>query len=233
MILNTHDISYWNGTFLGCRDADIEITTYEDWLDNAVAPKIYRTIPKYNTIELRVIIEGTTLAEKNDNISDLIAELIEAELNVFNEVGYYFTGNYDSHSEEYINKKASELKIMLKGYKHLPQTQTTTTSGSQFVVGGNADCSCKITFDAIGTGECALYIGNANSSIIRDYKFKVESGGKYTIDGLSGVFKKGNDVKMSDYLAYSFPALFAGRNSITFTSSLISNVKFEYKGRLI
>ena len=224
MKINNKNLSQFKATYLGVQFPIVDVYVSENWLSSSAKPQIYRTKPLYTTLDLRLLIEGSTPKEMSENRSNIMKEMLSAQLDFTSELGIIFDGFYDSHTETIINGTASEITYRIKGVKY--GDVKTIGVGSSLIDGNTITQPSSIVFTASSNGTAVLNI-NADS-----YVLNLEGGATYQIDGMNGVIKKNGAIDMGCYESLSFPILYGGVvNTITMTN--VTNLAITYNGRWI
>ena len=124
------DIDYVE--YLGTEFGDSEITDYNLWGKNSIAPRfvpIRRT--QFQTAEVRFLIRGVpTQVEFEETITNLVMMLRSTSTPELNYNGFSFVGHCtDFKVERKIKSQIAEITLTVEGFKCVIETITNPTSG--------------------------------------------------------------------------------------------------------
>ena len=162
MKINNKNLSQFKATYLGVQFPNVDVYVSENWLSSSAKPQIYRTKPQYTTLDLRLLIEGSTPKEMSENRSNIMKDMLE-KIVKSTDKGIIFDGFYDSHTEPIINGTASEITYRIKGVKY--GDVKTIGVGSSLIDGNTITQPSSIVFTASSDGTAVLNI-NADSYVL-------------------------------------------------------------------
>lgn len=233
MIINGLDIIKNYNLILVSREIQpSEILTYNDWLENSLAPiKLKEEVFRYSTINITLLVEDASQEQVLLKISEIISKCKGGILQ-FTDLNYFYDFILEGYNQSKIMSTAYELVLQIKSTYKFQKEKVETFTGitnKEINVSGNlntpAIVEIKPSIDMIdliieGVSKESITLKN-----LKKNKTRIINGKDCTV-----LEDKVNKFQDSDI--WDFPVLKPGKNTIKL-SKKDCTVNIKYEGRSI
>ena len=218
-----NDIDYVE--YLGSDFSDSEITNFNEWSRNAIAPR-FAPIRKaqFSTAEVRFLVSGTpTQTELEEAITKLVVMLRDETAPELNYNGFSFVGHcIDYKADRISGGRAAELTLTIEGFKCIIETiQNPRTFTDDFFSSVLIESPMVITFSAM-IGGATITVGgdqvHFNAPVSRSFEW---NGLTHTLS--AGKAGTPTDSSIMDKLI--FPYARVGGTSLDIIDGQIAKIK--------
>lgn len=215
------DIDYVE--YLGTDFGDTEITNYNAWGKNSIAP---RFVPirraQFQTAEVRFLIRGVpTQVQFEETITKLVMMLRSTSVPELNYNGFSFVGHCtDVKVNRIIKSQIAEVFLTVEGFKCVIETITNPERGGEHTYFEDVliESPIKINF-ALGSGISPRTITIEGDAV----DFSGASWGNYSWNGLTHTLDKNGTATTSSAMSVLvFPHARVGGTSITIATGFSS-----------
>jgi phage-related protein len=229
MFLNNIDISNYKAQLLTKDIQTAEVTTYDDWLRNALNPLYMGKQEKYKQIKIQLYIKDTDDNAVLNDISNIIKEFEKCTIK-FDDIDFYYDCLIVNKNHTRLAKGKYTLDVELKsGYAYKEAiTETMTDVLSKTVnVPGNLPTPAVVTI-TVPTNESNVVLSGFGEDDITINN--VQGNMPVIIDGEVCTVTENGVNKFGDTDIWQFPDLQPGDNLIGINSNLYT-VQIQYKPR--
>lgn len=207
------------------------------WDTGVISPALIGSQIGGKTLKITLQVKGTSRQMIENNISDIIAHLLEpCELTLDGFTHTFYGVGMKFSSSEFKQEKSHRLTFDFLCFELAGEVkgQTERTDSLTLTNAGNIPCPLILTITpTIGLGK--LHISGVFQEPFSkfDRGFTISNlvaGQPVTIDGDTGIVKNGDVLADAEF--YQFPILQPGKNVITFSTDFI-NVDYQYRPRFL
>ena len=227
MQLNGKDVSSYGGKKRTIVLGNAELSNGSTWIAGSVSPYLEDNQIGFKTLTITLWMKGSSTSQIKDNISDLLAELVEISEISDPDLSHKFKGYLKKHSKKVlIEGRNTILTLEFSGYEFSDGTIIKTATQSFTAdTGGNLRCPVVLEITPKASGTLTV-------SGFTDDPFTISNAveeQKIVIDGLTGEMSAGGASKAKDIDIWELPRLLPGSNMITISAS--SDITIRYEAR--
>lgn len=226
MLINGIDITAFKAMLLKKNIQTAEVTTYDDWLRNALNPLYMGKQEKYKQIKVQFLIQDIDNDSAINDISNIVKQL-EACTIKFDDLSLYYDCLMVNSSNEKIINGDYTLDVELKSgyaYKAAVTEVMNGISSKAITVSGNLNTPVVITITpAMDIGFLSI-TGFADSITINN----LHANKPVVIDGEACTVLEQGVNKFADADMWEFPVLVPGVNTITVDTTNCT-IQIQYK----
>lgn len=230
MLVNDIDISTFHTRLLTKDIQTAGVTTFDDWLRNALNPLYMGKQEQYKQIKIKLYIKDSDEESALNDISNLVIQLERCTIK-FDDLSFYYDCLIISKIHTRVKTGVYNLEIELKsGYAYKPAITTTMNNMSAALINveGNLPSPAIITITPNASMPGINIEGFTGIIVVAN----IMQGVPFVIDGEACTVMADGVNRFNDVVMTEFPTLLPGKNPIGLSTSNCL-VTISYKPKFI
>ncbi len=225
MQINEKNIEIYGGKKRTIVLGNAEVKNGSVWNENMISPYFEKNQYGFKTLTVTIWMKGNSTKEIEENISDLLANLIDISIISDPDLSHKFCGFLKKHSKKVlIENKNTILTLEFSGYEFTERTLIKTEAQS-IEIDNDGNLLSPAVLEIIPKASGALTVSGCATE---PFTIKnVVQGQKIKINGITGEMTADGENKATDMEIWELPYLLPGNNTISMNMQADITVKYE------